>query len=167
MDITELRNNILNSARSIIGIKEIPPNMGFENKEFEKSMRSAGWRPGMAWCALTGELVWRMGYGYTYPAGRVDEIIIRLNKLFSANAQATYIGFQDSIFTVSQTPEPGDIGIYKKPNTIFGHMVIVEEVGEKIRTIEGNSGDMVRKQIRTISGWGNYELMGFIKPLIF
>jgi hypothetical protein len=164
--ISKLRKNILARAKSFVGIKEIPPNQSFNNKEFQNLMASVGWRTGWAWCCLFSELVWKLGYEDTF--GKRADVNKLLSKLFSANSQATFLSFSEAPeFNISEQPEPADIGIYKSGN-ITGHTIIVADNIEytDIRTVEGNASDKVNELTRKITGWGNYQLMGFIKPAI-
>ena len=163
----DLRTTILQIASAFVGIKEIPPNMGFDNKEFERLMRGVGWRPGMAWCNLASEVVWNLAYKTDY-IYQYDEIKVRLDKLFSANSQACYLSFEDSEFETSQDPEPGDIGIYRHPGKKSGHTLIVKKVYEDfIETYEGNISDAFKENKRKIKGFSGMVLMGFIKPKIY
>ena len=170
-EILRLRNEVVTFAEVFIGQKEIPPNLGFEDKNFERHMLEVGWHPGNAWCALTAELIWKIGYKAQYIADEIMQAEINkiLSRLCSANSQATYRNFDRSDeFEVSMIPERGDIGVFKSGKTT-GHTVIVREVLSPVEivTVEGNSGDCVQSLSRLSAGWGNYELMGYIKPTVF
>jgi hypothetical protein len=156
-------NEIINVANGILGIKEIPPNRGFDNKEFEKEMKAlCGWRAGQAWCAYTAEYVWRKAYTNVY--GDVYDNILK--RLFSANSQQTYKNFsQSEMFMTGNEPKLGALVIWKHKG-ISGHtaaaVIHINYHNETYVTIEGNKGDMIKEVTHKFN---ENNRMGFVYPI--
>src|SRR3989304_1120768 len=141
-------------AFSYIGKKEIPGNMGFEDKNFENEMLSVGWQKTYAWCILFCELVWKKAMPAW--AGYFD-------KMFSASVMQTWNNFKKTDYN-SLTPIVGAIAIWQKYSkgkpTGFGHAGIVTEIyAQSFATVEGNAQPLTSK-ILTPTG---YKLMGDIE----
>lgn len=160
-----IRDIIVSNAKKYIGIKEIPPNLGFDNPEFEKAMKSVGWHKGWAWCTSFVRYVWIE----SFKQHGDWEIIDDLKNLISLNSIALIHNFEEvPIFSVRLALyEPGDIAVWRTGRT-SGHVGIVTKVldGEnKFETIEGNSSDSVKKNIRENKSFPNFELLGFVSPI--
>ena len=152
-------------ALSYIGKKEIPGNMGFTDKEFEKKMIDVGFQKTYAWCALFVELVVKEGNPTFYKAHE---------KSFSASATTTYKNF-DILGKTSTTPKIGAAAVWRHGNGWQGHCGIVvafDPVKGTIDTVDGNTnaaggreGIEVSKKTRKIktpySSTG-LNLIGFI-----
>jgi len=157
-------------AFSYIGKKEIPCNMGFEDKNFEDEMLSVGWQKTYAWCILFCELVWKKAMPAW--AGYFD-------KMFSASVMQTWNNFKKTDYN-SLTPIVGAIAIWQKYNkgkpTGFGHAGIVTEIyAQSFATVEGNTnalgsreGDRVAPKQRQLDFKikDGLVLKGFILPIM-
>ena len=171
MTINEL---IIETALSYVGQKEIPNNLGFEDKNFEQEMKSEGWMPRYAWCAISAKLMWKKAYTKYKP-----EILPELDELFSIAATKTFNNFKKFGWRVDRIAEQGSLIIWQHyedgKKTWKGHAGIVKMLSnEFIHTIEGNTngegsrnGDQYMEKIRKY----NFEpvknglvLMGFIHP---
>jgi hypothetical protein len=129
-----MENKIAEMALSYIGEKEVPGNMGFTDKAFEKKMYDVGFQKTYAWCSLFMELCVKEGEPEFYEA---------YEKLFSASATTTYKNF-DIAGKASQSPEIGCGVIWRHGNGWTGHAGIVVGVdlnNATIETIEGNSNN--------------------------
>lgn len=171
-------------AISLIGIQEIPGNMGFKNIDrFEKilgmpiqeAFEMVGWKQTHAWCSYFTELIWKLAYA-EFDSTYVD----KLDKLFSASAVITWRNFKNhSDFKCANFPEPGSVVIwqnFKESKRVWkGHAgIVIDRKGYKVETVEGNTnyagsreGDMVAKKIRRISYLPvkrGLVMLGFIHP---
>lgn len=136
---------IVQIARSYIGQKEIPPNAGFVDVNFEKKMRAQGWQTGWAWCALLSKLIW-----YEASAGHAARQL-RISHLCSPSALATYSNWHVSPGgIISLTPALGALAVWKHgtdPTRFEGHMGVVtgldnymlREAQADFTTVEGNT----------------------------
>jgi hypothetical protein len=164
-------NKAVEVAKSFIGMKEIPGNMGFEDERFEELMEEVGWQKGQAWCSYWVELVWKLAF---------PDQKERLDKLFAAGAVKTYNNFKGSEYKVDHHPEPGCVAIWQtwKDNLPHwtGHAGIVVRVinDNQFESIEGNTnssggrdGIEVAKKIRKINldTRNGLVLKGFIHQL--
>lgn len=136
---------ILELARSFVGVKEIGNNESFDSATFDHLMDIAGHIEGHAWCAYTTEVFWT-----TPTFNWKSKLLVRMIRNFSANAVRTYDNFaKDDLFICDKEPVPAAIGImakYKKGELAkigewtLGHAVLVESVeGDYVNTIEGNT----------------------------
>jgi len=160
-----ITDRIIYYANLFNGIRERGNNQGWEdvffpelNMSFEELMYTVGWKETHAWCAYFSELVWKLAYR-EFDSTMVDV----LDKLFSANAVATWMNFQKSDFKCVKYPTPGSILIYQKYKdkieTMSGHAAIVISGDETlVNTIEGNTnkkgareGDQVADKVRLIN----------------
>lgn len=142
---------IIGVAQSYVGQHEVPGNLGFQDKTFEKKMTEVGWRKTQAWCCYFSELVYKEAFAAAGYDGMVQpNMFDTLDKLFSASTQKTYNNFKANgtpyNFTVSDTPQPGDLVIWKdRDNSAQGHVGIVtsglSEDGKTFSTIEGNTNE--------------------------
>lgn len=131
---------IIDIAKSYIGIKEIPGNMGWEDKKFQSLMESVGWSHTQAWCSYFVELVWKQAYKDN------KALTLKLDTLFNAGALKTYDNFfNDKTFRVDKHCTPGSMVIWQyyvngKP-TWKGHAgIVISEISEhQFKTIEGNT----------------------------
>lgn len=170
-----MRERIIEIAKSFVGIKEIPGNMGWEDKRFEELMEDCGWQKGQAWCSYFCELVWKLAFLET-------EVYPSLDKLFSAGAVKTYNNFKEScLFEMSKKPDKGAIVVWQtwKKNLPqwTGHAGIVSEYknGNEIETIEGNTNKngkregmevAYRRRILTMDARNGLVMRGFIHPIL-
>jgi hypothetical protein len=175
-------DQIVKVAQSYLGLREIPNNLGWDNKTFEAKMKQVGWIRSQAWCAYFGELVWKEAYADQ------PEILKELDRLFSASATTTYANFDKESknpnsklkIKVSKTPVNGAIVIYRFGTGWQGHLGVVEFTGAtKVDNIEGNtgvqglrdgdpSGDGVARKKRLITPKvtaRGLNLVGYIHPI--
>jgi hypothetical protein len=135
-----IADKIISIAKSYVGEQEILGNKGFKDAKFQKDMEAIGWHYGDPWCADLVRLIYLKAYEGT-DSGRL------LANLLSGSALGTYYNIaHDGTFTVSQTPVPGAIVIFKEgtdPAKFTGHAGIVKDVvtGTSFRSIEGNTSD--------------------------
>jgi len=175
-----IRDLIVQTAKSYIGMKEVGKNAGFENAIFEEKMKGVGFDSGEAWCSLFAELVVCEAYG------KLDSTYIyKLQKIFSENAYKTYTNFKNAKgFKVSNKPEPGNIVFWqsyknnepvKNGSWFTGHVGIVTGVHQLyFDTVEGNTnaagsreGQGVYEKKREYDFYKNtgLRLLGFVKPI--
>src|SRR5688572_10748543 len=103
-----LVERVIAAARSIVGKKEISGNAGFQDPEFQKRMMEVGWKKGEAWCAYTGEEIWKEAFTKDHP------LYAELDKLFSAGAVKTYENFKKSDkFETGDKPKLGALVIWR------------------------------------------------------
>ena len=158
------RGELLEEARKWLGIHE---DKGTKSAAVDVFRRATnGVAEGESWCAAFVQ------YCCTAVSLRMKvDISIPPSELCSAIWSQTADKYkQDS-------PEPGLLMVWNYPGTIFGHIGIVEEIGEKGRliwTIEGNTrppkgeasttGTGVYRKMRTRAGSPDMALLGYIKP---
>lgn len=167
--MTQINNTIASIAASYVGEREVPGNMGFTNKQFEKKMIDVGFIKSYSWCALFAELVWSEAYKGT-------QWLAVIKALFSASATTTYKNFDiDKRFEVSQVPQIGAVVIWRHGSGWQGHAGIVTAInGNTIATVEGNTnaaggreGIEVAEKVRKIKQpfqANGLNLVGFIIP---
>lgn len=157
---------------SFVGQKEIPPNMGFVDKAFEAMMRSVGWVPRWAWCALLVKLGLKK-------SGATPNLVL-------PGAVRTYRAYEKAGRT-TKVPVSGCIGAYAlykngKPHPDgLGHLVWVTAYApgsDAFATVEGNTesdernadgtrdGDMCALKKRRLTfdipkGGNGLRLLGF------
>lgn len=165
MTISEKRLEIITGY---IGIKEIPPNQGWYDKNFENEMIKVGWRKGWSWCCLLDERVTRLAYSLLYPDDfHVQEV---LKSLYSPNSQRTFNNFQShaenyNFYEISAVPFPGSTVIWKL-GEMKGHTATVKEAHNGLITvIGGNQSDMVREKNELTKASKNKEILGYINWL--
>lgn len=124
-------------ALSYVGKTEVPGNMGFNDKVFQKKMEEVGWEKTLAWCSYFAELV--------YKEAACDAVVKKLlGKLFSGSATTTFKNFQlDGTYKTGMEPKPGSLAIYRHGTGWEGHAAICVEVPDKtiFKTVEGNTND--------------------------
>ena len=179
MKTQSFNDSILNYARSYIGKEEISGNKGFKDVDFQKKIEACGWDKGQAWCSYFCELVWKQAYGQYNTL-----MVVKLDKLFSANAYVNYDNFKKAGFKVSEKAEAGSLAIWSKYKNgkkvkvdiwTIGHIGIVEKIfDDYFVTIEGNTskegsreGLVVGRNNRKYSFNTNngLRLKGFIHPV--
>lgn len=178
----EINDIILEEANKDLNKKEIRGNKGWEDPELQKMMESTGWSIGQSWCAYWLEKVWVEAYSRHNPY-----FVSIIQRLFSANAVATWRAFQQSQFITSKVPVPGAGVIWMKKRNgspvyltedqqwIAGHAGICIEGNEShFVTYEGNSNDEGGREgieVAKLTRQYNYDadqglvLLGFIHPL--
>lgn len=124
-------------ALSYVGKTEVPGNMGFNDKIFQKKLEEVGWEKTFAWCSYFAELV--------YKEACLDATIKKLlTKLFSGSATTTYKNFDlDGTFKTGLLPKPGSLAIYRHGIGWQGHAAICIDAdnGTTFPTVEGNTND--------------------------
>lgn len=163
-------SDIVEYATSWLGVKEHGKNAGFNNPDFEKSLRSAGWLPGEAWCASFTRMVWLWVY-------KDEPVLAELRKVLSKGVVRTYQNAKlSTTLTVQQMPVEGGIVLWGTGSG-KGHAGIIETVTDEfsVRTIEGNTsikgvreGDKVmqkRRKLQPTSKWNrDWNYLGTIVP---
>lgn len=159
--------NIVEVAKSYLGEKEVPGNMGFTDHDFEKKMVDVGFQKTYAWCSLFMELCVKESNPEFYAANE---------KLFSASATTTYKNF-DIAGKTSPVPQIGMGVIWRHGNGWQGHAGIVigfDPVKGTIDTVEGNSNSdpnnregmevsQKTRKIKTPFSAKGLNLVGFLK----
>lgn len=160
---------LLDAARQDLGKKEKPGNLGFEDPELEKAMKSVGWEPGWAWCASIQEKwIWE-----AFP-----ELKEKVKGLFVASATATFRNLKNAGYHTSFKPSIGALVYWQRMKDGTpqwqGHAGVVSRVVNDIEfySIEGNTnskgsreGDSVQEKHRFID-WDiqdGLKLLGFVK----
>lgn len=131
-----LADRVVRIAISLVGQKEVSGNAGFQDAGFLKRMTEVGWKKGEAWCAYTGEIVWKEAFTKDHP------LYPELDKLFSASATKTFANFKASKnFKTGQEPKKGALVIWQHGKGWQGHLAIVVEEMDKpdFKTVEGNT----------------------------
>ena len=126
-------------AKSYIGQKEKPSNLGFDDAEFEVKMQAVGFQKTHAWCSYFAELVFKEAYPKKFE---------ELDKLFSASAVQTYRNFRDAAYLMHNMPQKDCLVIWQmqkdgKPQW-QGHAGIVVDVQPNnwiFESVEGNTND--------------------------
>lgn len=131
-----LQNAIITAARRDIGQREIPPNKGFVNPDFEAALRAVGWQTGWAWCAMACKRWWSLAYQETLP-----EMLKDVQDCFSPAVQATERRFRRTFpQCVSQAPALGALAVFHSGSTAKGHIGVVTVIGQQsFQSIEGNT----------------------------
>lgn len=176
MNIMNINEIIVQTARKYIGMEEIKGNSGFKNPLFWLKMEGVGFQKGDAWCCLFGELVWRESYG-NYDS-TYDNI---LNKMFSKSVMKTWDNLQKCPFLVNKTPGLGALVFfqhYSKGKALrTGHLGIEVElpVSNHIINVEGNTngvggreGVKVAEKKRMLdfaTPYNGLKMIGFAHPL--
>lgn len=161
------------AAEWYVGRTELKGNKGFNDKAFEKELKSVGWYMTAPWCAFFVRLILVKAYRNN------PELLAKVKKLMSGSTQASYNAFvKDGTFTVDDTPAVGAVVIWQHGNTASGHTGIVQSFDlakNTMTVIEGNTnasgsreGDRVAIKLRTINRphtVSGLNLKGFIHPL--
>lgn len=163
---------IVAASRYYIGYREKKGNKGFLSASFEKEMKSIGWYLGAPWCMFFVKLIWRKAY-------KNDERLLDVvNRMLNGSALMSLNNIKNNgTFTVSDTPVPGAIVIWRLGNSTSGHAAIVMpyEGVNTFKTTEGNTndhgsreGEVVAEKLRTLTRAFKAEglnLVGFIHPI--
>ena len=167
--VEQLQESVLKLLHFYLDSEEIPPNQGFKNKDLERKMIDIGWKPGMQWCALFGEMIWTEAYLDVY--GRIPE---EFPKLFSANSQQTFKNFIKAGWSTSDDqPTPGCLVVWRedKKGSVAGHVDLCEvtdvynpatKLPVRMKVIGGNVSDGVRRKTKYSDKHGSYKLLGFV-----
>jgi len=172
MDYKELQKQIIDTAKSYVGIKEIRGNLGWTSEAFEEKMLETGWKTGQAWCAYFTELVWSEVYDSVGLAKNLD-------RYFSGSARRTLLKFSEAEgWETGTVPVPGAVVIWKLVkggrDKWQGHAGIVTKVLDShMETVEGNTnsggsreGDVVAEKTRkyNFTVQNGLALEGFLYP---
>lgn len=172
MDYKELQKQIIDTAKSYVGIKEIRGNLGWTSQAFEEKMLETGWKTGQAWCAYFTELVWSEVYDSVGLAKNLD-------RYFSGSARRTLLKFSEAEgWETGTVPVPGAVAIWKLvkggKDKWQGHAGIVTKVLDShMETVEGNTnsggsreGDVVAEKTRKykFTVQNGLALEGFLYP---
>jgi surface antigen len=159
-----------------VGVKEIGENQAFGNDVFQAMMKSVGWKTYEQWCMYFAKAV-----HYEIFKNNPTELA-KINKILNGSTQLSYVQAQNdktNTYTVSNTPQKGDIQIFRNTLTGKGHAGIVTDVNSNntVSTIEGNTsdsnianGEYVAKKVRpsTVGAKlpnSNLVVRGYIRKL--
>jgi hypothetical protein len=148
-------------------------NAGFVNRNFEKMMRSVGWKTNDAWCMYYCKLVYLTLYSFdmNFILKNFNGSTIRTpQRIKELNRQ----GDRRYIFIAENKPQVGDIFCLLNKDGGGGHVGLVTKVinNTTVKTIEGNTslegvreGEGVFELERTLSiGKGKSKIMqGYIR----
>lgn len=179
MENKELQQNVIDFARSLVGIKEVPGNKGWYSKLrpelaewFEKKMKEVGWKYTQPWCAYTGELVWSVIYD------PIDEYQEMIDRLCSGSATKTLNQFEEDGWPTGTVPVPGSLVVWCNMKNgrehWSGHLGVCTSFNDSgFTAVEGNTnaagsreGDGIYEKDRTYSFTAKkgLRLKGFIYP---
>lgn len=160
---------LIEVARKDLGKKEKHGNIGFEDPELEKAMKSVGWQPGWAWCASIQEKwIWE-----AFP-----DLKQEVNGYFVPSAVATFRNLKNAGYPVSMTPKVGSLVFWQRMqdgNALWqGHAGVVSKVisPKEFMSIEGNTnamgsreGDSVQEKSRTVRSdvQNGLTVIGFVE----
>lgn len=133
-----IQEAIAKIACSYVGIKEIPQNKGWKNKDFEKKMRKMGWRAGQAWCMYFVKLVLIEAYELLEDV----EMASWCDKHLNGGVLSSFRKLKPQMTVLSEVePEKGAIGFMQNDGRETGHSFVVERIGSRgeVITIEGNT----------------------------
>ena len=143
------RRRIVRYAKKFIGVLEIGDNMGWNNPDFEKKLKSVGWYPGAQWCVFFVKAMW----ADTYPELRnKTHNGKKLIDYVSGNSQTTFSNLKNlentGLFKVSGIPKAGDMVVWQYYDaagspTQKGHVgIVTSKSGDSFKTIEGNTSEI-------------------------
>lgn len=153
----------LDQMRKWVGFEETGQNRGVF---FDKLNRAAGNPLGSPYCAATVSMALKMG-GATTPTYR-GGLATRYRESGSLTARDVLRG--------KATLQPGDLAIWQKGETIFGHIGVIERVVDRrtIVVIEGNTspgtagrqddGDGIWRRTRHIEMYNYFKIRWFTRP---
>jgi surface antigen len=156
------------------GTLEIGNNRAFADKVFEGMLRNIGWRPNSEWCMYFAKAV----HFEAFPNDRAN-----IQKILGGNSNNSYDRAEKDrtgTYTVSKTPQIGDIAIWKIPSQQKGHAGLVKKVNSDgtMVTIEGNIDDRTSREetvadkVRTtkidsvLQRGSSKKLRGFIRKIV-
>lgn len=129
-------------AKQFIDFKEIKPNAGFENSDFDTIMRTKGdFRKGAAWCAHFAKAVWCSVF--------TGDRLAKAMKLMNGSAVSTFNNLKadkSGYFEFSETePKPGGLLFWGNPSQTGGHAAIYmgKDTSGQAFIFEGNWSDKV------------------------
>jgi len=158
-----ISKKIVEVASRYVGIKEIPQNAGWKDKDFEKKMRDMGWIKGQAWCMYFVKLVLIEAFQEL----KNDDMVKWCKANLNGGVLSSYRKMKSKWELLGvDNAEEGSIGIMRKGDSELGHVFIVESVNnDVIKCIEGNTsvagsreGDGVYRRTRMLSYMKKSEL---------
>jgi hypothetical protein len=152
---------IIKEAEKYIGIKEIHPNKGWDNRYFQSLMTNIGWKVGWDYCVLFTKLVLLRAL-----RGKKHAIAA---KLFNASSQTTWQNLLKNkdlgLYKLSKNAKPGSIAFYKHMQKEWrGHADIVLSVDDdsfKVISANGSVGVEVKTRKYTFNS-NTFRLLGFV-----
>jgi len=152
---------ILKEAKKYIGIKEIHPNKGWQNKYFQSLMKKVGWQSGWDYCVLFTKLV----LSKTLKGKKRSAVA----KLFNASSQTTWQNLQKykhlGLYEISKKAKPGSIAFYKHMQKNWrGHADILIRADKDTFTVVSANGSVgVEVKTRKYAFTSNsFRLLGFV-----
>ena len=153
---------IVEEAQKFVGIREIQPNQGWNNKYFEKLMKSVGWQLKWDYCVLFTKLILLRTL-----KGKQKKVV---EKLFTPSSQTTWANLVKNqklgLYKLSKKPKVGAIAFYKHMNADWrGHADIVglDFDEKKYHVITANGSIGVEEKYRKYNYNSNkMRLLGFV-----
>ena len=152
---------ILKEAQKYIGQKEIQPNKGWQNKQFQSLMEKVGWQSGWDYCVLFTKLVLLKTL-----KGKKQSAAA---KLFNASSQTTWQNLKKyehlGLYQITDKAKPGSIAFYKHMQKEWrGHADIVIRADKDTYTVVSANGSVgVETKIRNYTFASNtFRLLGFV-----
>jgi hypothetical protein len=161
------------AEKKIIGRKG--DNHAFIDSSFEGYLKNVGWSDGLAWCAFFVK-VFLMQF-YSFDRNWINKTLNggAINNLLTIKALNNK-GFKTWVAIDTDTPQAGDIAVWKYPKTGTGHTgIVLETYGDGTALVlEGNTtakstsreGDRVsknKKKMKIGSGQYGQVLMGYYR----
>lgn len=162
------------SQKGLLRVKEIGKNKAFSSPLAEEMLKNVGWQSGETWCASLVKAV----YLQCFPFDR-EWILQNLGKgayvNFTTVDNLNNRGDKKYIVVKTSSPQVGDIAVWRKGSTVFGHTGIVTEVisAIKVKTVEGNTseqnvrdGDGIYENTRNVAigaKLGDVTFKGYIR----
>lgn len=153
------KEQALNIARSLVGVKEEKNNSGYWINKF---LKTVGLKPGNEWC---GAFI-----AFCLDSAKVKSLKVRsgLARRYIRNNSIKATKVLEGNMVIPS----GSIIVWRRGNTIFGHVGFVEFwKGKNGTTIEGNTssgkkgsqyaGDGVYRRYRTISPFNYFRITDF------
>jgi hypothetical protein len=167
-----IQQAIVRIASKYTGIKEIPQNRGWKNKDFEKKMKAIGWKAPQSWCMYFVKLV----LIEAYEAIGDTKMAEWCHKHLNGGVMSSWRKLKPQMTIVPVTePEAGLIGFMQNDGKETGHAFVIERVRnlDEIVTIEGNTdasvglreGDGVYRRTRWTDNMlkNKLKLVGYIR----
>ncbi len=152
---------ILKEAQKYLGQKEIQPNKGWQNRNFQSLMEKIGWQSGWDYCVLFTKLVLLKTL-----KGKKKKAVA---KLFNASSQTTWQNLKKfeylGLYKISNKAKVGSIAFYKHMQKEWrGHADIVIEANQdnfKVVSANGSVGVETKTRKYTFNSH-TFRLLGFV-----
>ncbi len=170
----QLIDKILATAKSYIGVTELPGNSGFKQEWFQKLMDAMHWVKGQSWCAYTAKAIWYYSFLEFDPIGAT-----LITKYANGSALQTYLNFAKSKeFHVQQEPVIGGLVVFTDGDGPFGHEGVVTSISSDKLSFTFTSGNTSvagsregttvldkTRQLHTPYSATGLNIKGFVNPI--